>query len=571
MEKEFVKVSSNFCFYNFTRNDEFQLLYGENVHAAIVDLRSEPKNIRVWVDLLNSLGRKITILVLSHYDKQTAIRKFGRVDHVNWLLNPSSDEIVRLLDITHSLGKTQQLAVKGQMPIMDPQIPANILKKIGSISMLTVDATQFQKVAIEHGQEAHNRLQEFFQSLLFGLWGSSGSFRAKDTLCRRTPDSNIYYIFLEQSRAASMLPAPGSLEKLTDRLSIEIQKKMWDELLRGKNSKIPNCLSIIPDFSIGYASSIFNPCIDLQEEIAFLFEESHNMAKVQLNRIKGRQKEFLQNIIRTDKLLKPHFQAVFHAQDLDKESIDSLNRDNDLHVLRDHIFGYESLIRINKDAAMPKVWSDGPIIFEPENLRPDVLFALAESTKLSLELDQACLEKATNEFGDFPSHLMVNILPRNIYYINYLKNLMPENMKLTFELSETEDIKNLELLLEVREDLRKQGFGIAADDFGKGYASFDRVLKVKPDIIKLDRSLIQDIDKDNPKKSFVSGLIEATKTSNSKILAEGIERWEELEVLLDLGVDYVQGFLLHRPESLERITEKLEQVDEDISESKHVA
>ena len=113
----------------------------------------------------------------------------------------------------------------------------------------------------------------------------------------------------------------------------------------------------------------------------------------------------------------------------------------------------------------------------------------------------------------------------------------------------------------MRKHLAKLNFGIAADDFGKGYASLDRVLKIEPDIIKLDRSLVQDIDQDEPKRAFVRGLIEATKISKSKILAEGVETWAEFEVLTSMGVDLVQGFLLHRPQSMDEIKKTMDYVN----------
>ena len=131
--------------------------------------------------------------------------------------------------------------------------------------------------------------------------------------------------------------------------------------------------------------------------------------------------------------------------------------------------------------------------------------------------------------------------------------MIPENMEVIFELSESEAINNFELLMKVRDTLMKMNLGVAADDFGKGYAGLERVLKVKPDLIKLDRMLIQNIDQDEPKKAFVKGLVEAASTSNSTILAEGVETIEEFEVLKGLGINLVQGFLFHRPQALETI------------------
>jgi EAL domain-containing protein (putative c-di-GMP-specific phosphodiesterase class I) len=148
---------------------------------------------------------------------------------------------------------------------------------------------------------------------------------------------------------------------------------------------------------------------------------------------------------------------------------------------------------------------------------------------------------------------MINILPRNLYHINQIRRQFKRQTNVIFELSESEAINNYDLLVEVRKQLSHINYGIATDDFGRGYASLDRIIKTKPDIIKLDRSLIEDIDKEPSKRAFLVGLIEAAKVANSQILAEGVETWGELEILKTLDVDLIQGFLLHRPQSLEDI------------------
>jgi EAL domain-containing protein (putative c-di-GMP-specific phosphodiesterase class I) len=118
-----------------------------------------------------------------------------------------------------------------------------------------------------------------------------------------------------------------------------------------------------------------------------------------------------------------------------------------------------------------------------------------------------------------------------------------------FEVSESEAISNLDLMLKVRESLAKMDMRIAADDFGKGYNGLEQIIRMKPDLIKLDRSLIQDIHKDHPKQAFVHGLVRAAQISKSTILAEGVELWEEAEILKSMGIDLIQGFLLHRPQA----------------------
>jgi EAL domain-containing protein (putative c-di-GMP-specific phosphodiesterase class I) len=127
-----------------------------------------------------------------------------------------------------------------------------------------------------------------------------------------------------------------------------------------------------------------------------------------------------------------------------------------------------------------------------------------------------------------------------------------------FEVSESEAINNFELMMRVRDSLEKMEMRIATDDFGKGYSGLEQIIKIRPDLIKLDRSLIQDIHTDNPKQAFVTGLVRAAKIAGTTVLAEGVEKWEEAEVLKDMGIKLIQGFLLHRPQAADEILHDLQ-------------
>jgi EAL domain-containing protein (putative c-di-GMP-specific phosphodiesterase class I) len=81
-------------------------------------------------------------------------------------------------------------------------------------------------------------------------------------------------------------------------------------------------------------------------------------------------------------------------------------------------------------------------------------------------------------------------------------------------------------------------------------------------LIKLDRSLVEKIHLEPAKKMFVDGVVKAAETINATVLAEGIETWDEALIVQAMGVELIQGFLLHRPESLERILEQIRS-DED--------
>lgn len=94
----------------------------------------------------------------------------------------------------------------------------------------------------------------------------------------------------------------------------------------------------------------------------------------------------------------------------------------------------------------------------------------------------------------------------------------------------------------------RQNLMIAIDDFGNGLSNMDLVDMYSPQIVKLDRTLISDIDTDSEKQENVSGLVKTFHARNIMVVAEGIERKEEFEMLVDMGVDLFQGYYLAMPE-----------------------
>jgi EAL domain-containing protein (putative c-di-GMP-specific phosphodiesterase class I) len=86
----------------------------------------------------------------------------------------------------------------------------------------------------------------------------------------------------------------------------------------------------------------------------------------------------------------------------------------------------------------------------------------------------------------------------------------------------------------------------AIDDFGTGYSSFSRVQKIEADRIKIDKSFVDDLDKDD-NKALVAAMISMARAKGLKITAEGVETTQQREILRKLGCDHLQGFLLSRP------------------------
>ncbi|UXA17012.1 EAL domain-containing protein [Mycobacterium sp. SMC-4] len=97
--------------------------------------------------------------------------------------------------------------------------------------------------------------------------------------------------------------------------------------------------------------------------------------------------------------------------------------------------------------------------------------------------------------------------------------------------------------------LRSSGASVAIDDAGAGYASFTQLMRLRPDIIKIDGELIEGIDQDPVKRAFVTALNALGAELGATVVAEAVETTDELETLTRLGIEYGQGFLLGCPQS----------------------
>jgi EAL domain-containing protein (putative c-di-GMP-specific phosphodiesterase class I) len=528
-------------------------LYAPDVVAAVVDAEQPQLGEHAWLDLLSSLGRRIPVVVLGSRgapDGEAPAGSFRPPASVTWLDDPTPDAVLAILDACGAVGIHHRKLNRETIPVYNPQVPLHMLQGNGALSVLVIDVASFRKIAIEYGSEAYHRVQDCFNHLLFELWGQPGCFRGADFLCRRTTHGNTYYIFLEQSRSASAVPAPGILERLADRLVVRLQNAFWREIFVDRSKRIvPDCITVVPDIAIGFGTAIYNPCVDSLELVEQLLDGAFDASKVQLRRMRDRQRELMQTLIQTPGLLEPHYQAVFRLGDLTRDMALEASQTKSIRPLRSLLYGFESLIRVRGNAIDAIFDAAGPVYMEAKHLRPDVLFALSHAAKVGLELDQACLHQAVLNSANLPGTLLLNILPRNLYNIDRLRHLIMDRKDIMFEVSETEAINNFDLMLKVRESLEKMDMRIATDDFGRGYSGLEQIIKIKPDVIKLDRSLIQDIHKDPPKQAFVNGLVRAAKISRATILAEGVELWEEAEVLKAMGIDLIQGFLLHRPQA----------------------
>lgn len=184
---------------------------------------------------------------------------------------------------------------------------------------------------------------------------------------------------------------------------------------------------------------------------------------------------------------------------------------------------------------------------------PDVWFADAHAVGLGVELELAAMRMAVEHLPLLPrgAALTLNVSPTTL-----LDDSFPEATqgwpwrRIVLELTEHAPVEDYELLGSALQGPRARGCRVAIDDAGAGFATFSHILKVAPDLIKLDLSLVRDIDSDRPKRALASAIISFADEIGLKIVAEGIETAAELRALRRLGVRLGQGYYIARPAPL---------------------
>ena len=181
---------------------------------------------------------------------------------------------------------------------------------------------------------------------------------------------------------------------------------------------------------------------------------------------------------------------------------------------------------------------------------PEKWFAEAAQVGLGPELE---LKAAAAALASLPAllpelFLSVNASPETVISDSFRTVFSDQDAKrIVIEITEHAPVEDYDALKSALGPLRALGLRLAVDDAGAGFASLRHILNLEPDIIKLDRALIDRIDEDRSRQALAAGLISFAEKIGAKIVAEGIEREAELRALVDLGVGHGQGYLFARP------------------------
>ena len=212
--------------------------------------------------------------------------------------------------------------------------------------------------------------------------------------------------------------------------------------------------------------------------------------------------------------------------------------------------GFEALARIRD--------TDGTV------LKPTEFITVAEKTGLIDRIDVCVFTKAStfiaevlkNEKSDVTlsfnvsvKHLMKNTFIDNIRTVIKNTQIPPANLEL--EITESIMIDSAEKALNRINEIKQMGIKVAIDDFGTGYSSLSYLNKLPSDMLKIDKSFIDAMNKNESSKQYVSAIVSIGHILNLKVISEGVEHADQLETLRSIGCDYIQGFIWGKPLSPE--------------------
>ncbi|MDO6747279.1 EAL domain-containing protein [Gilvimarinus sp. 1_MG-2023] len=213
-----------------------------------------------------------------------------------------------------------------------------------------------------------------------------------------------------------------------------------------------------------------------------------------------------------------------------------------INMINSQIVGYEALIRGPEGSALAS---------------PAQLFSAAASEGQLARLEYACREAACQSFIEhsLPGKLFLNMTPlaftdsqyRDGVTMAILRKLKLDPERVVFELTEKQPLDEFELLTNACEHFQRQGFAVAIDDLGAGYAGLRIWSELNPDYVKIDRHFISNINASAVKREFVRFMLDIAQRIGNKVIAEGIETEEEFKTLVAMGVEYFQGYYIARP------------------------
>ncbi|MBW2419770.1 MAG: EAL domain-containing protein [Deltaproteobacteria bacterium] len=384
----------------------------------------------------------------------------------------------------------------------------------GVVGVLVVDASFVRGVEQRHGGEARRRALERLGLVLREL--AQERLDVDDLVVFGDPGRcEILVLLFRENRGARFYrqELPGFDSALRGALKRDGAKSFYPYLRRP------------PEVETGIAVSIRNPRFSTESQVWRAVEEARGDAELNA-RLRARE-------------LRQRFTEIV----LDRSIISVYEPIVDVNSKT--VFGYEALARGPENSGFH---SAGEI------------FPAAEREDMVFELDCLCRESGLRGAVGLPSgtKLFLNVMPTAIHDPSFRADRLIKTLEecelspsdVVFEVSEQESIDNFSLFRETRDYYRSLGFQFALDDTGSGYAGLEALLEISPEFIKMDRNFVSGVDQDPARQDLLAALLTVAERTGARIVGEGLDTLEELDMLEELGIHFGQGWLFGHPTPL---------------------
>ncbi|MBM7037576.1 bifunctional diguanylate cyclase/phosphodiesterase [Vibrio ulleungensis] len=205
---------------------------------------------------------------------------------------------------------------------------------------------------------------------------------------------------------------------------------------------------------------------------------------------------------------------------------------------------YECLVRIEEE---------GKIIM------PGQFLPVIEGTHLYARLSHQMIKETFRHMRNRTESFSINLSPqdmlsnRTMYLLEQEVVQLKDPSRFGVEVLETEQIKDYNRMREICDHFRAMGVRIVVDDFGSGYSNIDEIIKLEPHIIKVDGSLVRNIDRDPKQRAITEQLVNLCQVFNAKTVAEFVHNKQVADIATDMGFDFLQGFYFFEPKPTELI------------------
>ena len=359
----------------------------------------------------------------------------------------------------------------------------------------------------------------------------------------------------------------------------KITQQIEDSFARDLLENMPEYLNFGKFFSLGHGEYAFIQDLDKNDEMSFEaiilelknFQGTINELKIDIGEIDydiailisvSNGEQCIENVrYGVNALVKSKQDFIVSNDFVQKEQGEALKNLQILKMVKvaienAKIVSFFQPIVSNDTLEVVKYESLVRLIDEDDNVvAPFFFLDIAKKGKYYSRITGIVLENSFNALQKTDKSITINISALDIEKpstrdkIYELLQVHKESAsRIVFELLEDEDVKDFEEITEFISKVKEYGVKIAIDDFGAGYSNFERLLEYQPDILKIDGSLIKNIETDSYSMSVVKTIVSFAKEQKIEMVAEFIENENIYKILKELGVEYSQGYYFGQPD-----------------------